>query len=92
MAHAKGHIREEFCDLLELYVRGETSPAQVDRLHAMTGQLWGCTDTMPNLYRGDVEELVHWTDEASWKHGTGSYAAASRHVRHHIEKGPAVAA
>lgn len=89
--HVPHDLREEFLDPVEAYVHGPITGDQIARLYLLAGKLWRCTDIMPRSHRHGVEELVHHLDVPTWKQ-SGTYAAAARHVRIHIETEHAKAA
>lgn len=87
MGHAKGHLREQFRDLLEEYYNvsddlGEIAAVE-DRFWPLTGKLWNCTDMLPASYRDYVDWLIESADDdvvRLWKH-SGTYGKAARIIR-----------
>jgi len=91
MAHAASHLREQFRELLEEFVTASepedrvTSLKRLQKLRALTGRLWNCTDQLPGSSFDDVEALVHWLDFRRFKN-RGTYGAAAQLIRPVVER------
>jgi hypothetical protein len=75
--HAPGHVRDNFLDAIENYIRARTPDAEiVERLYELSGKLWNCNDVLPGDWANEIGAIRGYPGETP-----STYARAARRLR-----------